>query len=170
MPFFGRAFTVATPEGTTELLRAANTDLNTPLALAIVSFVAVAYFGLKLTGVKYLKTFFNFGSVAGGFKALIRGNLRGAFSGIFMGVIDVFIGFVEGMSTLIRMISFTFRLFGNMTAGEILILMVLFLVPFAIVPIFYGLELFVGFVQALIFAGLTLIFMTVAVASHGEHT
>ncbi len=168
LPIFGRAFTVTTPEGGTELLRAANTDLNTPLALAIVSFIAVAYFGLRLTGVTYLKTFFNFGRIGGGFKALVRGNLKGAFISLFMGVIDVFIGFVEGMSTLIRMVSFTFRLFGNMTAGEILILMVVFLVPFAIVPVFYGLELLVGFVQALIFAGLTLIFMTVAAASHGE--
>jgi F-type H+-transporting ATPase subunit a len=169
MPFFGGAFHATMVSGAkVELIRAANTDLNTPLALAIVSFVVVAYFGLRLTGRRYLKQFFNFSKLGGGIKAIFRGNLKGAFGGIFTGIIDAFIGFIELLSTFIRILSFTFRLFGNMTAGEILILMVTFLVPFAIVPIFYGLEMLVGLVQALIFAALTLVFMTLAVASHGE--
>jgi F-type H+-transporting ATPase subunit a len=75
---------------------------------------------------------------------------------------------VEALSEFIRIISFTFRLFGNMTAGEILLLMATFLIPFIFAVPFYGLELLVGFVQALIFGGLTLIFLTVAVAGHGE--
>jgi F-type H+-transporting ATPase subunit a len=168
LPFFGGAFTATTAEGHTELFRAANTDLNTPLALAIVSFVAVAYFGLRLAGTRYLKQFFNFGKLAGGFKALFKGNVKGAFGGIFTGVIEVFIGFIELLSTFIRILSFTFRLFGNMTAGEILLLMVTFLAPFVAALPFYGLELLVGLVQALIFSVLTLVFLTLAVASHGE--
>jgi F-type H+-transporting ATPase subunit a len=67
---------------------------------------------------------------------------------------------------LIRIISFTFRLFGNMTAGEILVVIVAFLVPMAMSWVVYGFELFVGFIQALVFAGLTLVFVTMAVASH----
>jgi F-type H+-transporting ATPase subunit a len=86
---------------------------------------------------------------------------------IFSGAIGIFVGFLELLSLLIRNVSFTFRLFGNMTAGEILILIVAFLLPLASVSwMVYGLELLVGFVQALIFAGLTLVFVTMAVTSH----
>jgi F-type H+-transporting ATPase subunit a len=68
----------------------------------------------------------------------------------------------------VRIVSFTFRLFGNMTAGEILLLMTAFLIPMLFAIPFYGLELLVGLIQALIFSGLTLVFMTLAVSSHGE--
>jgi F-type H+-transporting ATPase subunit a len=68
----------------------------------------------------------------------------------------------------VRILSFSFRLFGNMFAGEVLLAVIVFLVPWSLVLVFYGLELFVGFVQALVFAGLTLVFATMAVASHGE--
>jgi F-type H+-transporting ATPase subunit a len=63
-------------------------------------------------------------------------------------------------------VSFTFRLFGNMTGGEILILMMMFLVPWILAVPFYGLELLVGTIQALVFAGLTLVFATVASSPH----
>ena len=66
------------------------------------------------------------------------------------------------------MVSFTFRLFGNMTAGEILIVMITFLVPFVATPFVFGLELLVGLIQAVIFAGLTLVFLSVAI-THEEH-
>jgi F-type H+-transporting ATPase subunit a len=69
---------------------------------------------------------------------------------------------------LVRIVSFTFRLFGNMTAGEILVVMVAFLLPFVAGDLVYGLELLVGLVQALIFAGLTLVFVSVAMA-HDSH-
>jgi F-type H+-transporting ATPase subunit a len=74
------------------------------------------------------------------------------------------------LSEFVRIVSFTLRLFGNMTAGEILLLMVTFLVPFLAALPFYGLELLVGFVQALIFGMLTLIFLTLAVVSHGDES
>ena len=74
--------------------------------------------------------------------------------------------FLELLSEFIHVVSFTFRLFGNMTAGEILILVAVFLVPWLFALPFYGLELLIGFLQALIFGGLTLIFLTLAVASH----
>jgi len=85
-----------------------------------------------------------------------------------MGIVNIFVGVIEALSEFVRIISFTLRLFGNMTAGEILLLMVTFLVPFLAALPFYGLEILVGFVQALIFGGLTLIFLTMAVTSH-EH-
>lgn len=156
-----------TAEGETHLLKPANTDMNVPLALALISFIFVEYFGLRTHGIRYIGKFINIGSMVKGFGQLLRGKLKAGLSGILLGVIDAFIGVVELLSELIRILSFTFRLFGNMTAGEILLLSVIFLVPWLIAPIFYGLELFVGGVQALIFSGLTLIFLTLAVA-HGE--
>ncbi|MEX2598814.1 MAG: F0F1 ATP synthase subunit A, partial [Dehalococcoidia bacterium] len=68
-----------------------------------------------------------------------------------------------------RLISFTFRLFGNMVAGEIVLMMMTFLLVFVAPLAFYGLELLVGGVQALIFMGLTLVFAVMAVTSHEEH-
>ena len=136
------------------LLRSAGTDLNMPLALALVSFVFVEYWGLRSHGFGYLRKFFAFGSI---------------FSrGIFQGLIDMFVGFLELVSELIRVVSFTFRLFGNMTAGEILVVMITFLVPLVVTNFVYGLELLVGLIQSVIFAGLTLVFLSVAVR-HEEH-
>ena len=89
---------------------------------------------------------------------------------MFNGVIDIFVGVLETLSEFIRIVSFTFRLFGNMTAGEILLLIVAFLVPWILALPFYGLELLVGFVQALIFGGLTLVFATIAVTHHAVET
>lgn len=136
------------------LLRPAGTDLNMPLALALVSFVFVEGWGLKAHGIGYLTKFFAFGSI-------IR-------KGPFQGLIDVFVGLLEFVSELIRVVSFTFRLFGNMTAGEILVVMITFLVPLVATNFVYGLELLVGLIQSVIFAGLTLVFLSVAV-SHQEH-
>ena len=170
LPGYGSILIMNAEGHEVHLLRGANTDINTPLALALVSFVAVAYFGFRSFGVKYLANYFNVGQFASGFGKLFKGNIKGALSGMFTGVINIFIGLVELLSMFIRIVSFTFRLFGNMTAGEILLLMAAFLIPFIFALPFYSLELLVGIIQALIFAGLTLVFMTLAVASHGgEH-
>lgn len=136
----------------THLLRPAGTDLNMPLALALISFVFVEYWGIRVAGLGYFKKFFAFGNL-----------LRGRPSGI----IDAFVGILEFISELVRIVSFTFRLFGNMTAGEILVVMITFLVPFVANIFVFGLELLVGLIQAVIFAGLTLVFLNLAV-SHGE--
>lgn len=167
LPVFGSVL-IHTHEGAVHLLRAANTDINTPLAVAIVSFISVWYFGLKALGLGFLKQFFNFGQFLTGLGQMIRGKVGAGLKGIFLGIINIFIGMVEFLSQLVRIISFTLRLFGNMTAGEILLLMATFLLPFLFADIFYGLEILVGFVQALIFSGLTLIFLTVAVTSHEQ--
>lgn len=134
------------------LIRPAGTDVNMPLALALVSFVFVEYWGLRVLGLGYFKKFFAFGN-------LLR--LRPS------GLIDAFVGLLEFISELVRIVSFTFRLFGNMTAGEILVVMITFLVPFVANVFVFGLELLVGLIQAVIFAGLTLVFLSLAV-HHGE--
>lgn len=145
----GHAETVFIP-----LLRSAGTDLNMPLALALVSFVFVEFWGFRSMGLAYVGKFLRVGN-------LLRGR-------VFQGAIDLFVGILELLSEFIRIVSFTFRLFGNMTAGEILLLVSGFLVTFVFSVPFYGLEILVGFVQALIFAGLTTVFVALAVAGHGE--
>jgi F-type H+-transporting ATPase subunit a len=132
-----------------------------------MSFVFVWFFGLRALGISYLGQFFNFGPFFRSVGQVFRGKLKAGLSGMFTGVIAIFTGFLELLSVCIRVVSFTFRLFGNMTAGEILLLIAMFLIPWIFALPFYGLELLVGFVQALIFGGLTLVFLTVAVASHG---
>lgn len=145
----GKSKTVFIP-----LLRSAGTDVNMPLALALVSFAFVEFWGFRALGVSYLGKFFRVGN-------LLRGRL-------FQGVIDLFVGLLELLSEFIRIVSFTFRLFGNMTAGKILLLVAAFLVTFVFAVPFYGLEILVGFVQALIFAGLTTVFVALAVTGHEE--
>ncbi len=150
---------------TIHLLRPAGTDLNMPLALALVSFVFVEFLGLWLIKFPYFGKFIRLGSLKRGFSGLFRLKPLEAFQGF----LDfAFIGPLEAFSEFVRVISFTFRLFGNMTAGEILVLISAFLVPFAATLFVYGLELLVGFIQALIFAGLTLVFAAVAMTPHHE--
>ena len=136
----------------THLIRPAGTDVNMPLALALISFVIVEYWGFRVHNFGYLKKFF-------AFHELRKGPA---------GLIGVFVGILELLSEFVRIVSFTFRLFGNMTAGEILVVMITFLVPFVATQFVFGLELLVGLVQSVIFAGLTLVFLSVAV-SHEEH-
>jgi len=119
--------------GNMPLLRNANTDINVPLMLAMVSGIIVEYWGFKAKGVSYLKT----------------------FSGPA--------GPLEAISHLVRIISFTFRLFGNMIAGLILTGVMIFIIPWVIPSVFYALEAFFGFIQALIFGVLTLVFGYAAV-------
>ena len=126
------------------LLRSANSDLNTTLALAIVSVVATQIFGIMALGIiKYGKKFINFSSP-----------------------IKFFVGILELVSEVAKMISFSFRLFGNVFAGEVLLVVIMTLVPFIAPLPFFALELFVGFVQALVFAMLTTVFLKMAVTAH----
>ena len=123
------------------------TDVNNTLALGLIAFVMIEVWGFQFLGFRYLGKFF-----VNPFK-----------SPIGMGV-----GLLELLSEFIRIISFTFRLFGNIFAGEVLVLMLTFLMPFVLVDIIYGLELFVGFIQASVFALLTLVFAVMATEGHGE--
>lgn len=134
--------------------RSVNTDLMTPLALALVSAMFVEYWGISALGLRrYGKRFFDV-------TRLMKGQP--------MGLIDFFVGILEIIAETARLISFTFRLFGNMLAGEILLLMMTFLIPLLLALPFYGLELFVGAIQAFVFAMLTLIFGALAVAGHDD--
>ncbi|MBD3245099.1 MAG: F0F1 ATP synthase subunit A [Candidatus Moranbacteria bacterium] len=128
------------------LFRSVNSDLNATLSWAIISVFLVQVFGITSLGViKYGSKFFNFQSP-----------------------IYFFVGILEFISEFAKVVSFSFRLFGNIFAGEVLLVVVAAIAPL-IAPIpFYGLEIFVGFVQALVFTMLTLVFikMAVTVAHH----
>jgi F-type H+-transporting ATPase subunit a len=169
LPFFGTVV-VAGQEGEfVPLFRSANTDINVPLSIAVMSFIFIEFWGMKSLGTfRYLGEFFNFGQIGRGVKELFKGKIRPAITNIAFGFINLFVGLLEVFSHLIRIVSFTFRLFGNMTAGEILLLVSAYLIPFIFTIPFYGLELLIGFIQALIFAGLTLVFGIIAVAPMHE--
>ncbi|MFC1925456.1 F0F1 ATP synthase subunit A [Chloroflexota bacterium] len=151
------------------LFRSANTDVNMTLALAIMAVFCIEFWGLRSRGFRhYISEYLNFGELFTGVKLLFSSKIKDAPMAILMGVINAFMGFIEMLSHAIRMVSFTFRLFGNMTAGEILLVSATFLVPWIMAIPFYGLELLVGFIQALIFGGLTLVWATMAVEHASE--
>ncbi len=166
LPFFGTIGIHHSSHGHEEfiaLFRAANTDVNVPLSIALMSFVFVETWGMRSVGTfHYLGEFINVRQLGQGLKELVTGKIRTAPMNIVFGIINLFVGVLEIFSHLTRMLSFTFRLFGNMTAGEILILVSCFLIPLVFTIPFYGLELLIGMIQALIFSGLTLVFGTVA--------
>ena len=135
------------------IFRALASDVNLPLALALWSFLAVQYFGMRGVGVGA-----NFGKYIGvGSHAIVKGPM-----GVFVGVLEI-------VSEVGRVISFTFRLFGNIFAGEVVLFISMFLVAFIVPTVFFGLEVFVGFIQAFVFAMLTLVFASTAVGDHDEH-
>jgi F0F1-type ATP synthase membrane subunit a len=160
---------VASIESKPPLFRSANTDINMTLALAVMAVLSIEFWGLRSKGRRhYLSEYANFGELTRGIKMLFKGKIAAAPMVIITGVINVFMGFIEVISHGTRIVSFAFRLFGNMSAGEILLLAATFLVPWIMATPFYGLELLIGFIQALIFAGLTLVWATMAVAQPEE--
>ncbi|MGI6103418.1 MAG: F0F1 ATP synthase subunit A [Patescibacteria group bacterium] len=143
--------TIETSHGPSPLFRSANTDLNTPLALALISVLGTQIMGIMTLG--FVRHFGHYLS----------------FRPSFDGLIDCFVGLLHVLGEFSRVISFTFRLFGNIFAGEVLLIVISYLVPYVAPVPFYALELFVGFVQALVFMMLTLSFMAAATTDlHAE--
>ena len=123
--------------------RGGTADLNITLGLAIFAVFSIQVYGYQSKGLKYFKKFFDFSNP-----------------------INFFVGFLELISEFAKVMSFAFRLFGNIFAGEVLLAVIAFLIPvFASLP-FIGLEIFVGFIQALVFATLTLVFINIATSDH----
>ncbi len=137
----------------TPFVRPAATDLNLTVGLALISFTIIQVFGFRAQGLGYLQKFFPIRSL---------GNL----SKKPMGAIDMIVGPLELVSEFSKIISLSFRLFGNIFAGAILLAVMLFLVGSGIPVVFYALELIVGLAQALVFAVLTLVFISQAMQGH----
>ncbi len=145
LPGVGSIF-IQTEEGAVPLFRGANADLNTTLALALISVVMTQVYSIQQLGVlQHLKKYFSANPILS-----------------FVGILEIF-------GEVSRMISFSFRLFGNIFAGEVLLAVISFLMP-AVAPLpFFGLEIFVGLVQALVFTMLTLVFLAIATSHHSEY-
>ena len=148
------------------MFRSAATDMNTTLALALISVTLTQFFGLKALGIPYLGKFFAVGRIVKAFTKKGQGCM-GRIGNFGMGFIDMFVGVIETISEIGKIISFSFRLFGNIMAGEVLLGVLGFLIPYLVSLPFYGLELFVGFVQALVFMMLSVAFFVTAISSHG---
>jgi F-type H+-transporting ATPase subunit a len=126
--------------------RTTHSDLNHTLILAVLSVVMIQVFGITTLGFfKYAHKF---------------------FVNPFKNPIGAFIGILELVSEIAKMISFSFRLFGNIFAGEVLLVIISYLLPFGAPLPFMFLEMFVGLIQAVVFATLTLVFVKIATAEH----
>jgi F-type H+-transporting ATPase subunit a len=136
------------------ILRTPTSDINITVGLALVSFVVFHVEGVRSLGVRgYLAKFFNFS----GFR-----------HGLSDGFIDLFVGLTEFLLEFFKPVTLAFRLFGNLYGGGIMVGVFTALL-FAVLPLpFIALEGFVGFVQALIFSVLTLMFTLIAIEGHGE--
>ena len=122
------------------LLRGGTTDLNTTFALALITVIYAQYVGIKFLGLKeYLKKFFNFSSVT-------------AF----------FTGIMETISEFSRIVSYSFRLYGNIFAGEVVIVIMAFLFPILLSFPFLLFEIFIGIIQAIVFSMLSAVFYNLA--------
>jgi F-type H+-transporting ATPase subunit a len=150
-PFLGIfLYTKADTSHITAWVRPASTDLNMTIALAIISVVTTQIYGFRMLGPKLQ---------------------IGRYLTLRDGPIGLIIGILEAILEVVRIVSLSFRLFGNIFAGDVLLLVIAFLIP-AVGPIpFLLLETLVGLVQAFVFAMLTLVFMTLGTTAHGgeEH-
>ena len=126
--------------------RAGTADLNMTLALGLISVTLTQIFGLQAQSFGYLKKYFNFSSP-----------------------IATFVGLLELLSEFSKIVSFAFRLFGNVFAGEVLLAVIASIVAVVAPMPFYGLELFVGFIQALVFSMLSVVLFNMATSGHDEH-
>jgi F-type H+-transporting ATPase subunit a len=157
--FFTTIVNPAVTEGGYQLVpfvRVLSTDLNFTVALAIIAVIAVQVIGIRAQGIKYFTKFWN---------------VKTFFSRPIFGVIDWGVGLLELVSEFSKVLSFAFRLFGNIFAGSVLLfVMGSLLGSIAIFPsIFYMLEFLVGAIQAVVFGLLTMTFMAQATQGHGEH-
>ena len=157
--FFTTIVNPAVTEGGYQLVpfvRVVSTDLNFTVALAIIAVIAVQVVGIRAQGIRYFTKFWN---------------VKTFFGKPIFGVIDWGVGLLELVSEFSKILSFAFRLFGNIFAGSVLLfVMGSLLGTIAIFPsAFYLLEFLVGAIQAIVFGLLTMTFMAQATQGHGEH-
>jgi len=125
------------------LLRAPSSDFNLTLSIALIAVISTHVLGVRTLGaVKHAKKY------------------------VSANPINTFVGIIEIIGDIAKILSFSLRLFGNIFAGSILLLVIGFLVPWGAPLPFMALELIVGLIQALVFSVLTLVFMTMATEEH----
>jgi F-type H+-transporting ATPase subunit a len=159
---FGNVSAIVKPEVTSNgyevvpFVRVLSTDLNFTVALALIAVIAVQVIGVRAQGIGYFTKFWN---------------VKTFFSKPIFGVIDWGVGLLELISEFSKILSFAFRLFGNIFAGSVLLfVMGSLLGAITILPsMFYMLEFFIGAIQAIVFGLLAMTFMAQATQGHGEH-
>lgn len=137
----------------TPLFRALPADLNFTFALAIITLITTQVYAVRKHGA--------------------FGNIGRYFKNPFKDPVSAFEGILEFIGEFSRTIALSFRLFGNAFAGEVLLLLIAVLTSYAasvVLPFFMAFELFIGFIQAYVFFVLTLIFTSLALATHGDHS
>ena len=145
--------------------RGATADINTTLALALFAVIGSHVMGVLTIGVwHHFNKFINIKSIMA-----IPSKIREDFAIILVNPIKAFVGIVEIIGEVAKIASLSFRLFGNIFAGEVLLASMMALFAFLLPLPFIFLEIIVGIIQALIFAMLTLVFMTIATEAHEEH-
>jgi F-type H+-transporting ATPase subunit a len=137
----------------TPFFRAVSTDLNFTLALALISVVMTQVIGVQAQGGRYFTKFINFTTM---------------FKKPFFGFMDFIVGILELISEFAKILSFTFRLFGVMFSGFVLLSLVATMVPVFVPSLIYAFELFMGLIQAFVFGMLTMVFMAMATRGHGD--
>jgi F-type H+-transporting ATPase subunit a len=143
--------------------RPPTSDLNLNFAMSFTAVITAWVFGfVTLHPARFFGKYFNFGT-------LIKSVKKFDGLGIFQGFIEIFVGLLELLDEVTRVLSLAFRLFGNIFAGGAVLAVFAFILPFAADIVFIPLELFVAFVQALVFSLLTLVYMEIATTSHAEH-
>jgi F-type H+-transporting ATPase subunit a len=163
LPLFGSLFlfalfsnwlSVVPFVGQIELLHSPTADYHTNLGMALTGFAWYQAAGIRQNGIGYFTRWFNF---------------TGFREGVLVGVVMILVGIIELFSELFRILTLTLRLWGNIWGGEIVlsVLAALLFIPSLSLP-FIGLELFIGFIQAFVFAFLVLLYIILALESHGE--
>jgi F-type H+-transporting ATPase subunit a len=163
LPLFGSLFlfalfcnwlSIVPLVGQIELLHSPTADYHTDLGMALTGFVWYQAAGIRQNGAGYFTRWFNF---------------TGFREGVLVGVVMILVGIIELFSELFRILTLTLRLWGNIWGGEIVlsVLAALLFLPSLSLP-FIGLELFIGFIQAFVFAFLVLLYIILALESHGE--
>jgi F-type H+-transporting ATPase subunit a len=143
----------------TPFLRGPASDLTLTLAIALIAMIAVQVFGVQENGGAYWYKFVNLPALGN------MGNPKKPARGL-LGPIDFAVGILEIVSEFSKIISFAFRLFGNIFAGQVLLFVMVFLIATGFPLIFIGLEMFVGVIQPFVFAMLFTVFTGIAMAGH----
>jgi F-type H+-transporting ATPase subunit a len=138
----------------TPFVRVLSTDLNFTVALALIAVTMTQVIGVRAQGAGYFTKFWN---------------TKAVFSKPFFGVLDWVVGILETISEISKVLSFSFRLFGNIFAGSVLLFVIGFIVPYFAQSGFLMLEFFVGAIQAIVFGMLAMVFMSQATQGHGGH-
>jgi F-type H+-transporting ATPase subunit a len=145
------------------ILRPASSDLNLTLGIAVFVVILSHILGIAAIGFfKYANKFIKLGDLYHAFKSLSP--LK-----IFVGIIEFFVGLLEVISEVAKMLSLSLRLFGNIFAGEVLLTVIGSLIAFFVPLPFLALELLVGVVQAMVFSLLTLVYLTIATTPIVDH-